>query len=83
MFTQLDPPLPLDTSRGPGLAVAVIDYGLEHDLLWVVGLDEGGEMWCVPNSEVRLQPNWSAKRRGPRYDPRRQAAGSPEEAGAG
>jgi hypothetical protein len=83
VLTQLNPPIPLDTSRGPGIALAVIDYGMEHNLLWVVGLDESGEMWCVPNSEVRLQPNWSAGRRGDRYDPRRQAAGPPQEAGAG
>lgn len=64
MFTQLNPPLPLTTtSKGRGYAVAVIDYGLEHDLLWVVALDDSGEIWCVPNAEVRMQPNWSAGRR--------------------
>ena len=64
MFTQLNPPLPLTTiAKGRGYAVAVIDYGLEHDLLWVVALDDSGEIWCVPNAEVRMQPNWSAGRR--------------------
>ena len=37
MITQLNPPLPLETSKGPGLAHFVIDYGAEADLLWVVG----------------------------------------------
>ena len=63
MFTQLDPPIPLDTPKGAGLAMAVIDYGLEHSLLWVVALDESREIWCVPNSEARAQKNWSAGRR--------------------
>ena len=44
--------------------MAVIDYGLEHSLLWVVALNDTGEIWCVPNSEARMQKNWSARRRG-------------------
>ena len=63
MLTQLDPSLPLDTPKGAGYAVAVIDYGLEHSLLWVVALNDTGEIWCVPNSKVRMQTNWSAGRR--------------------
>lgn len=42
--------------------MAVIDYGPEFDLLWVVGMDDGGEIWCVPNPQVRLQANWSMGR---------------------
>lgn len=64
MLTQLNPSLPLDTPKGAGYAVAVIDYGLEHSLLWVVALNDTGEIWCVPNSEARMQKNWSAGRRG-------------------
>lgn len=63
-FTQLDPPIPVHVvDRGPGLAFAVIDYGPEFDLLWVTGMDEGGEIWAVPNPQVRLQANWSMGRR--------------------
>ena len=64
MLTQLNPSLPMDTPKGAGYAVAVIDYGLEHSLLWVVALNDTGEIWCVPNSEARMQKNWSAGRRG-------------------
>ena len=63
MFTQLHTPLPMSTPRGKGYALAVIDYGLEHDLLWVVALDDTGEIWCVPNGEARMRENWSAGRR--------------------
>ena len=62
MFTQLNPSIPMDTAKGSGLALAVIDYGLEHSLLWVVAIDDTGEIWCVPNGDVRAQKNWSAGR---------------------
>lgn len=59
---QLNPPIPLETSRGRGYALFVIDYSQEHDLLWVVALDASGEIWCVSNRDVRLQANWSLGR---------------------
>ena len=52
----------MDTPKGAGLALAVIDYGLEHNLLWVVAIDDSREIWCVPNADVRVQANWSAGR---------------------
>lgn len=64
MFTQLNPSIPMETPKGRGLAIAVIDYGLEHSLLWVVAIDATREVWCVPNADVRLQRNWSAGRPG-------------------
>ncbi len=63
MFTQLNPPLPMETPKGPGLAHFVIDYGPESHLMWVVFMDAGGACWTVPNPEVRLQANWSMGRR--------------------
>lgn len=62
MFTQLNPSIPMETPKGKGLAIAVIDYGLEHSLLWVVAIDATREVWCVPNADVRMQTNWSAGR---------------------
>jgi len=63
MITQLNPPLPLHTSKGDGLAHFVIDYGPETDLLWVVFMDKDGACWSVPNPEVRMKFNWSVGRR--------------------
>ena len=54
--------IPMETPKGKGLAIAVIDYGLEHSLLWVVAIDTTREVWCVPNADVRMQTNWSAGR---------------------
>ena len=69
MLTQLDPPLPLEVEdKGKGFAIAVIDYGPEHHLVWVTALDENGEIWCAPNPRVRLQGNWTMGRRTRRSD---------------
>ena len=34
MIVQLDPPIPLDTPRGKGMAHLLIDYGVEYHLIW-------------------------------------------------
>ena len=60
---QLDPPLPLTTPKGSGLAHFVIDYGAEAHLLWVVFMDADGACWTVPNPEVRMAWNWTMGRR--------------------
>ncbi|WBY16052.1 hypothetical protein PF049_10655 [Erythrobacteraceae bacterium WH01K] len=66
MFTQLDPPLPVIVlDRGKGLAMAVIDYGPEHNLIWVTAIDDTGEIWCAPNPKVRMQTNWTMGRDAP------------------
>lgn len=63
MFTQLDPPIPLHVlGRGDGYALGVIDYGQEHNLLWVTAISSTGEIWCAPNPEVRMQANWTMGR---------------------
>jgi hypothetical protein len=50
MFTQLNPAMPVTVEgKGAGYALAVIDYGQEHNLIWVVALDDSGEIWCSPN----------------------------------
>jgi hypothetical protein len=65
MITQLNPPLPLETSKGGGWAHFVIDYGPEAALLWVVFMDADGACWTVPNAEVRMSFNWTLGRRKP------------------
>ena len=63
MILQLDPPLPMATPKGDGLAHFLIDYGPESDLFWVVFMDEDGACWTVPNPEVRISKNWTLGRR--------------------
>lgn len=63
MFTQLNPPIPLTVlDKGKGYAIGVIDYGQEHNLIWVTALNDSGEIWCAPNPQVRMQANWTMGR---------------------
>ncbi len=63
MFTQLNPTIPLFVEdKGEGFAIGLIDYGQEHNLIWVTAINETGEIWCAPNSKVRLGRNWSMGR---------------------
>lgn len=63
MFTQLDPTIPLHVlGKGDGYAIGMIDYGQEHNLIWVTAIDATGEIWCAPNHKVRLGKNWTMGR---------------------
>ncbi len=65
-FVQLDPPLPVHVvDKGDGYAIAVIDYGQEHNLIWVTALTASGEIWCAPNPKVRMLANWTMGRARP------------------
>lgn len=39
------------------MAMFLIDYGTEHDLMWVTFIDETGECWTWPNPKIRAQKN--------------------------
>ena len=62
MILQLNPPLPMETPKGKGWAHFLIDYSQEHDLIWVVFLNKGGECWSFPNSDIRMTLNFSLGR---------------------
>lgn len=53
---QLNPPLPIMTPKGKALAHVLIDYGPEHDLLWVC-FQEDGECWTWRNQDIRADNN--------------------------
>jgi len=54
---QLNPLLPMTTPKGDGYAWALLDYGAEHNLMWVVCIDATGEIWTFQNPQVRGQKN--------------------------
>jgi len=57
---QLHTPVPMLTPKGKGMAHFVLDYGLEHDLIWTVFLRDpphAGEIWSFGNSDVRIESN--------------------------
>jgi hypothetical protein len=57
MIVQLHPSIPVITPQGNAQAMMVIDYGPEHDLVWVCFLDSNGQCWSYRNSEIRGQKN--------------------------
>ncbi len=57
MLIQLNPPLPVSTPKGDGLAHVIIDYGIEHDLCWIIFLDESAEIWTFKNQDIRAMKN--------------------------
>lgn len=54
---QLKPSIPLDTPKGPGLAILVNALSEEHNLLWTVIIDATGEIWTFENPFVRATKN--------------------------
>lgn len=68
---QLNPPIPVVTPKGKALAIAWIDYGIEHDLMWVCLNDSNGECWTWKTPEIRAQINITQQRDyiSPFYDP--------------
>lgn len=60
---QLNPNLPIIRVKDKmkGFAFMVIDYSQEHNLLFVCAMQDG-EIWCLPNSEIRIQSNQSLNR---------------------
>jgi hypothetical protein len=64
MLTQLNPPLPLETSKGPGWAHFVIDYGPEAALLWVVSWTPMGLAGAsrISRCECTIIGRWDARR---------------------
>ena len=57
MLLQLNPTIPMVTPKGNGYAIMAIDYSQEHDLLWVVAINDTGEIWTFQNKQVKLQYN--------------------------
>jgi hypothetical protein len=62
---QLNPSIPVmivSKKYAKGRAFALIDYSIEEHIIWGIALDASGEVWWVPNSDVRFQSNWTAGR---------------------
>lgn len=56
MILQLNPTLPVETPKGKGEAVLVIDYSKEDDLYWVV-VQQSREIWTWKNRDIRTRVN--------------------------
>ena len=58
MMLQLNPMIPVYSlvHKMNGYAFLVLDYSQEHDLLFVIALDNG-EIWTLNNKNVRFCKN--------------------------
>lgn len=68
MLLQLNPPLPLVTPKGKAWAHVLIDYGQEHDLLWVCFQDDTNECWTWNNRDIKIQENITMNRPKKNFD---------------
>lgn len=57
MILQLNPTIPMNTPKGKGYAHFLIDYSQEHDLCWVVFINDTKECWTFKNSMIRIEDN--------------------------
>ena len=57
MIIQLTSPLPLETPKGKAFAHFIIDYGMEHDLVWVCFQDDTRECWSWSNKDIKIRKN--------------------------
>ena len=59
---QLNPQIPVLCPKGEGYAIALIDYSQDHDILFVIVINETGEIWTYKSNEVRAVKNISMGR---------------------
>lgn len=57
MILQLNPPIELETPKGKGMAWFLIDYGIEHNLMYTVAIHDTSEIWTFSNPYVRATKN--------------------------
>lgn len=57
MFTVLPEPKPLLTPLGKAIAWAVIDMGVDTDLVFVCIIKATGESWCWRSPQIRHEEN--------------------------
>lgn len=64
MILQLDPPLPIFSvpHQEEGWAYALLEYGMEDYVYLLFALDSTGEIWVLPNTDVRVTTNHTLHR---------------------
>jgi hypothetical protein len=67
VITRCDPPVPMDTPHGPGLAHWRIERGIECETayeVWITSGDHACEIWEFEQSVLRSLNNVTAQRAG-------------------
>ncbi len=57
MIIQLNPPIWVQTPKGEGDALLIIDYGVHYNTVWVVHLFEDGQVLHFDSSDIRAMGN--------------------------
>jgi len=55
----LNPEIWVDTPLGRGLALLVVDYGLDHNTCWVVALQEDGQVKHFDSNDIKVVKNYT------------------------
>lgn len=64
MIIQLNPSIPVHVmDKGKGEAIGWLDYGKEDHLIWIVAMNNTGEVWLETNPNIRLLPNYTIGRK--------------------
>ena len=61
MLLQLNPAISVNTPLGDGLAIFVIDYGMDQNTCWVVALQKDGVVKHFDCNDIILLPNYTYK----------------------
>lgn len=65
MILQLNPSIPMivtSKENRAGEAIFLWERSPEHFCYWGIVLDDTGEIWWVPNNEVRVMHCWTTGR---------------------
>lgn len=57
MILQLSPPIWVYTPLGEGLAILIIDYGLDHNTCWVIAMKDSNQIKHFDANSVRYAEN--------------------------
>jgi hypothetical protein len=59
MILQLCPPIPVETPHGEGMAIMVLDYGLQWNTMWVVVLRSDRSIKHYDSNDIKLSKNFT------------------------
>lgn len=65
MMIRLEPSIPvivLSKESRSGEAFMLWERSAEHHTYWGIIFDDTGEVWWVPNPEIRVTKNWTVER---------------------
>lgn len=59
MILQLNPPMPVETPHGEGMALFLIDYGMQWNTCYVVAIKSTRQLKHYESEQVRMGANFT------------------------